>query len=279
VPQAAPGGGCTQTGTIGLTGTLRVHVYDPQRAIGDPLAYPAALSALAAAIATLAGVPAVAVTVTGVSAQTLYVETNDWATTGVTLLSLSNPPPAAYGPRTTACSTDADDSCAHVWTELRTADAAVTVLGYPVRSCVADPATELFSTRLNTAAAMQFLGDALLRGALAGGLGIAYNVPANLRVSLASAGSEYSVTPNVGVAPWSSSLPVSTLAGADIRALPASFPGNTLGAIAVALASDCAALTGSALACATGAAAASFSVGGASYSLIGTLAQLNMVAA
>ena len=29
--------GCTQSGTIGLTGTLRVHVYDPQSAIGDAL--------------------------------------------------------------------------------------------------------------------------------------------------------------------------------------------------------------------------------------------------
>jgi hypothetical protein len=237
-----------------------------------PYRYPLAVSAFESAIARLAGVLPASVKVNSVSFSTMYVESSEWQSTQYVL-----PPQNSYGRRTTPCSTDSAGSCARVWTQLRVADASVTVLSYPVMSCVSDPASDLFNDRLNTIDGMQYIGDSVLRGVLGGGLGVGYDVPTNLRVSLASSRNQFAVTPSAGVAPWSSSLPISTSLGIDIRALPASFPGNTLGGdIAVAPTSACPLLFATSLLCAVG--GATFTLEGNSYTVINTLVALNMVA-
>ena len=178
--------------------------------------------------------------------------------------------------RTTSCplTAVAAGDCSGAWLPLTLSDVTLSLTGLPTYACVADAFATFIAATLNSTAGTAALASAVIHGALPGaGLAVGYGVPGNVRVSLGPA--SVSAPAIAACAGSSQSLTLAQLTGFDVRALPASYAGNTLGTgIAVIASSACAAVAGTALACQS----ATFSIGGASFNLVNTLAALNMAA-
>jgi hypothetical protein len=238
--------------------TLRVHSYDPLGVLGDPMSYDAARAGLKSYVALAAGVPSSAVLLTSVATSRTLVEPSDWNAP------LAGPQPAAWPPRRSVCSVQqlTTSACAELWYSVTLADVTLSITGLPTYACVADSVAALTSGVLNTPATLAALAGAVIHGALpGGGLGVGYSVPSNVRVSMGPTSVQApAIAACAGAA---GSLTLSQLTGFDVRALPASYSGNTAGAgIVVINAAACAAVAGTNMACK----AQTFSISGTSYS-------------